>query len=354
MVHSYLCANHGGACLSLLFPPSEPICSNSNSNSSSDCFVSQLAVSMCEIRNHSVLHLLSVLVRVGRRSHGDQFLGRGRVDPDRLVEILLGRSHLDGNGDSLHHFSRSVGGNVTAHDLVGGGLDNDLHHGVHFRLGEGVGHWPEPGSKDGNVLEFFGGFLLRIADGSELGRRKDGRGHELVVDGPVHPPKDRVGQRVSLHEGHGCQGHAVGDVSHRVDAPDVGLRVLVDRNEGPVGDELRNCLQSNAFRLALAAGGVEDLFALYLIGILGSGDDGEGSVFVFDDLGRVGVEPNIDIGGPTHLLVNVLAHVAVESPEKEILSVHESDLGAESLHDLCKLTRNESTTHDHHPLGLLL
>mmetsp|Transcript_14279 Transcript_14279/g.30249 ORF Transcript_14279/g.30249 Transcript_14279/m.30249 type:complete len:464 (-) Transcript_14279:120-1511(-) len=278
------------------------------------------------------------------------------MNPNGLVEILLGGPHLDGNSDPLDHVSRSIGGNVASHDLVGCRFDNDLHHGIHFYLGEGVCHGFEPGLENRNVFEFLGGFLLRVSDGSQLGGRKDRRGHELVVHRTVHPAKDRVGQGMSFHEGNRRQGHAIGNVAHRVDARDVRARIFVDGNEGSVGDEFGNGLEPDVVGLSNASGCVHDLVAIHAIAIAIAipGNDREGSVVVLDDFRGVCFQANIDVRGSAHFLVNVTAHVAIKASQEHLPAVEESNLGPESVHDLCEFAGNESSTDNDHPLGLLL
>mmetsp|Transcript_29077 Transcript_29077/g.70138 ORF Transcript_29077/g.70138 Transcript_29077/m.70138 type:complete len:256 (-) Transcript_29077:718-1485(-) len=178
------------------------------------------------------IRLLSITIIITGRPHGDQLLRTGGMYADGVIKIILRRAHLDGNGNPLGHLPGAVGGNVTAHHALRLRLHNDLEERVRLALRERVLHRPEAALVHINVLEFFGGLLLAVAHGTDLGRREDRRGHVLVVHGPVQSPEERVGETVSLHQRHGREGDAIGNVSHGVNVGNVRLRILVHGDEG--------------------------------------------------------------------------------------------------------------------------
>mmetsp|Transcript_3987 Transcript_3987/g.9612 ORF Transcript_3987/g.9612 Transcript_3987/m.9612 type:complete len:420 (+) Transcript_3987:119-1378(+) len=273
------------------------------------------------------------------------------MDSDGPVKVGLGGTHLDGNGNSLDHFSGTIGGNVASHDLVGLGVDNDLHHGKHFALGEGVGHGTESRLENGDVAVLLGGFFLRVSDGPDFGRRKDGRRDEFVVARTVHSPKDSVGEGVALHERDGSQSDAVRHVTDRVDTLDVGSGIIIDGDEGILGFD-SGALQVERIDLALSAGRVQDLVALDALAV--SGDHRERSVRVLDDFGGIRVELNVNVGVAFHLFVEVGAHVVVESAQEHIAAVHERHVRSEAVHDLCEFESDKASSNDDHALGLFV
>src|SRR5216684_9379006 len=48
----------------------------------------------------------------GRRPHGHEFFGRGRMQRKRGIEIGLGRFHFDGNADGLHDLGGGIADDV--------------------------------------------------------------------------------------------------------------------------------------------------------------------------------------------------------------------------------------------------
>mmetsp|Transcript_2526 Transcript_2526/g.6023 ORF Transcript_2526/g.6023 Transcript_2526/m.6023 type:complete len:241 (-) Transcript_2526:726-1448(-) len=236
-------------------------------------------------------------------------------------------------------------------NFAGSVIDNELEHAVGLRLGEGVLHGTEAGLVDSDILELFRGFFFRVSDSCDLGSGENGLGDILVVDRTVHTSKDSIGQAVTFHQGDGCQGNAVGDIADGENAWDVGTGVFIDGNEGVFGVDTGG-IQVEVFNLTLAASGVHNGVALNPVSTLI--DDGEASIVVLDNFSRIGVELQVDAGVVFHLFLQVRAHIVIESTEEQVTTVHEGDISAQTVHDGGEFQSNESTSNNHHALGLFI
>ena len=166
----------------------------------------------------------------GRRPHGHEFFGRGRMQGHGRVEIGLGRFHLDGDGEHLRHFGGAVADDMAADDAVGGGVDDELHQdpGVtarHRRL-----HRLEIGLVDVDVTELRARLAFRQSHGADLGLREH-RGRNVgVVDLNRALAEHRIRERMTLADRDRRQVDAMGDVADRVDVRHRGAREVVDRD----------------------------------------------------------------------------------------------------------------------------
>mmetsp|Transcript_23280 Transcript_23280/g.39792 ORF Transcript_23280/g.39792 Transcript_23280/m.39792 type:complete len:340 (+) Transcript_23280:200-1219(+) len=269
--------------------------------------------------------------------------------PNSVIEILLRGTHLHGNGHSLDHLPGTVRGHVTSHHALRFRFHDEFEERVGFALGEGVLHGTETVFVHVDIAKLGHGLLFGVSDGTNFRRGEDGGGDVFVVHGPIHAAEESVGKTVSFHQGHGSQGHAIGNVSNGVDAGNVGLRVLIDRDEC-IFSVNSSGVKVESINLSLASRGIHNGIAFQFIPILIHHN--QCPIILFDNLLRIRVKLNINAGITLHLLLQMSPHIHIKSPEEQIPTIHKGNIASQSIHDTRKLQRNESSTHNNNTLWL--
>ena len=104
-------------------------------------------------------------------------------------------------------------------------------------------HGSEPSRVHVDILKLFHGLMFGVPDSGNFRIGKDGLSDEFMVDGPVHPSKQGIGQSVTFHQGDGGQGDAIGNVADRINALDIGPGIFIDM------DETSFCLDARRFQV---------------------------------------------------------------------------------------------------------
>mmetsp|Transcript_16621 Transcript_16621/g.29292 ORF Transcript_16621/g.29292 Transcript_16621/m.29292 type:complete len:227 (+) Transcript_16621:375-1055(+) len=76
-------------------------------------------------------------------------------------------------------------------------------------------------------------------------------------------------------------------------------------------------------------------------------------MLLFNNLLWIGIEPHIDPRIILHLLLQMISHIPIKSPQEQIATIHQCHITPQSIHNTRKLQGNESSAHDNNPLGLL-
>ena len=92
------------------------------------------------------------------------------MDGDRIVEVPFGRSHADGDGESLQHFVGTQAEDVATDDAFLFPYGNELHRRLALVAGESVVHGVELGPVDRDRIAMKRARLgLGQADGADGG-----------------------------------------------------------------------------------------------------------------------------------------------------------------------------------------
>src|SRR6185369_5714146 len=109
------------------------------------------------------MYFLQITHLGGLLPHGDELLGRGRVDANGGVELRLGGAELHGDGDALDDFSGVGAEHVRAHDALRGGVDDQLHENALLAVSHGVLERAEGGLVDVHLAAACARAFLRQA-----------------------------------------------------------------------------------------------------------------------------------------------------------------------------------------------
>ena len=150
------------------------------------------------------------------------------MDRHRRVEIGLLRAHLDRDGERLDRLARRVAEDVRAHDPVGRRVDDELHQRALGAARNRRLHRPEIGLVDVDDRETLGRLGLGEPDRADLRGGEHRVGDEVVIDAPLGPAEQPIGERMAVADRHRRQVHAVGHVADRVDRGDAGGRMAID------------------------------------------------------------------------------------------------------------------------------
>mmetsp|Transcript_12478 Transcript_12478/g.31680 ORF Transcript_12478/g.31680 Transcript_12478/m.31680 type:complete len:322 (-) Transcript_12478:824-1789(-) len=287
----------------------------------------------------------------GHCSHGDELLSGRGVDPDRRVEVLLGRSHLDGDTNALHDLPGILAHHVHADDTVARRIHYQLHHAPLRAPGQCVLHRAELRLEYLNPAIFVHGLLLRVSHRCYRGLRENRRGDELVVRLGGLRVEQCIRNRHAFHEGDGGEINPVSHVAHGVNVGHVCALVFVHHDGASARQGNARIVQAKALDVWLPSRRVHDLVepldpvvpldldALPLA--IAAGAIRRPRHQSFRDAARVHPDTLL-----LQLVVKEAANLSVETSEDHVPPKVEVDLGPEGVEDGRKLHRDVATPDD--------
>jgi len=289
------------------------------------------------------------------------------VNSHTTIEILLGRAHLDGQSETLHHFITALAEDVESDDLFVFARADELELGRFLLLLLGredvVVHGGELCVVDLDVLlaVLFVRLGLGEAGGADLGVGKDDGGDLVVLEVRVFElgrAEEAVAQVAAGRDGDRGQFGLAGHVAQGVDAWDGRVLVLVDDDVALLVElDVPKILQTQLARLRAAADGPEELVGRHFRAVVH--DQLE---LFFPWVGHVGAGLDLD-----HLFDAwvVLVHVdsqlfvvfgerlldhGVEFAEEGFVADEEVGFDADGVHDAGKLDGDVSCSYKYHLL----
>mmetsp|Transcript_18625 Transcript_18625/g.40334 ORF Transcript_18625/g.40334 Transcript_18625/m.40334 type:complete len:227 (-) Transcript_18625:1169-1849(-) len=170
-----------------------------------------------------LIHLLPSPIIITRSPHGNQFLGTRRMNSNSVIKVILRSTHLDGNSHTLDHFTGTIRSNMTSHHALCLRFYNEFEERIRLTLREGVLHGSETILVHVNVSELCSRIFFSVPNRTNFRCSEYSGSNEFMIHWTILAPKQRIGESMSLHQRHGCQCNTIGDISHSVDALDVGL-----------------------------------------------------------------------------------------------------------------------------------
>mmetsp|Transcript_11276 Transcript_11276/g.17255 ORF Transcript_11276/g.17255 Transcript_11276/m.17255 type:complete len:225 (-) Transcript_11276:685-1359(-) len=176
-----------------------------------------------------VFNFDTIFVTIGWCSHSNEFFGRGWMNSNGIVKILLGGTHFNRNSNALHHFSCIICSNMTSNNLLCLCFNNEFKECSSVAdFGKGMFHGFKGSLVNGDILECFHRFLFCVSHGCNFWIGKDGRCDKCMIDGSIHSTKQGIGETMSFHQGDRCQCHAIRHVAHGINVIDRCLGIVID------------------------------------------------------------------------------------------------------------------------------
>ena len=113
--------------------------------------------------------------------HGNDLFGKGRMNANGCVKLLLGRAAFNSDTDPLDDLSGIRADNMNPDNPIGFGFDNQLHHRPFTSEGNCLFHRAEFGFVDINLTIFFPCFCFRQTDTSNRWLGEYGGRHITVI-----------------------------------------------------------------------------------------------------------------------------------------------------------------------------
>src|SRR5690606_34417401 len=155
------------------------------------------------------------------------------MDGDRVVEVLLGRAHADGDREALQHLVRPLPDDMAAHDALFLAGSDELHHRSLLLFGERVVHWGETRFVDAHVVaELEPRLLFRHADSAYRRMRENDRRYEVILEMTIgHTAVEAIRKSPSCRDRYRCKRDPAGDIANGRDVFDVRALPVVHGHE---------------------------------------------------------------------------------------------------------------------------